>query len=435
MCPSRAVRRGVPSLAALLLLWVSPASAQTPASLERELRVFFDCSDFNCDQDFLTEQVEWVDFVTDRQVADVHVLLTRQSTGAGGIEYTLRFIGRGYFAGRESIMRQTTTPDATADDRRRALARWARIGLAPFAAETPVSTRLSVELAEGEEQQSSAIPADDPWNRWVFRTSLNGWFNGESSYRSLNTFGSISAGRTTAAWKQWISVHGNRSFQAFRVDDTTTVDSRRESYGASTLVVRSISDHWSVGGHSGWSRSTHSNYDASVYGAPAIEYSFFPYAESTSRLLTLLYTFGLRYYDYAERTIYGQLSEPLVQQRLTLAYDVTQPWGSIDASTSASHFVTSLDGESDWPEAQYGLSLGGGAELRVVRGLSLRLNGWTELVRDQIGLPAQGLTPEEILTQQRELATSYRYYGSFGLTYRFGSIFSTVVNPRFDALD
>ena len=54
------------------------------------------------------------------------------------------------------------------------------------------------------------------------------------------------------------------------------------------------------------------------------------------------------------------------------------------------------------------------------------------MVRNQIQLAAGELTEEEILTQQRELATNYRYFASFGLSYRFGSIFSDVVNPRMD---
>ncbi|HET7604058.1 MAG TPA: hypothetical protein VFK36_13630, partial [Gemmatimonadales bacterium] len=52
-------------------------------------------------------------------------------------------------------------------------------------------------------------------------------------------------------------------------------------------------------------------------------------------------------------------------------------------------------------------------------------------VRDQLYLPAAGLTPEEILLQQQELATDYRYFISAGFSYSFGSIFNNVVNPRF----
>jgi hypothetical protein len=36
-----------------------------------------------------------------------------------------------------------------------------------------------------------------------------------------------------------------------------------------------------------------------------------------------------------------------------------------------------------------------------------------------------------VLVNQRQLATSYRYYVFFGVSYTFGSIFSPIVNPRF----
>lgn len=408
---------------------VLPTSAQAPP-LERELRVFFDCPDFHCDQDFLTEEIGWVDFVTDRQVADVHVLVTRQTTAGGGAEYTLRFIGRQHFEGREASLRQITAADATDDDRRRVLARAAKLGLAPFAAETPVADRLTVSLEEGGETVDQA-PQEDPWHGWVFRANLNSFFNGQSSYRYMNAFGSFSASRTTAEWKHSVSVNGSRQHEEFEIDDSTTVESERESYGAGSLLVKSITEHWSVGGNSGWNRSTRNNYDASFTIGPAIEFSFFPYSESTTRLLTLLYTIGPRYYDYNERTIYGRINESLLQQRLTLGYDATQPWGSIDGRLSARHYIVSFGGDSRWADPQYTLSVGGGAEVRVFRGLSLRLDGFTEMVRDQIELAAGDRTPEEILTQQRELATAYRYFGSFGFTYRFGSIYSPVVNPRF----
>jgi hypothetical protein len=39
---------------------------------------------------------------------------------------------------------------------------------------------------------------------------------------------------------------------------------------------------------------------------------------------------------------------------------------------------------------------------------------------------------EEVLLQLRQLATSYSYYVSFGISYRFGSPFNNVVNTRFN---
>ncbi len=101
----------------------------------------------------------------------------------------------------------------------------------------------------------------------------------------------------------------------------------------------------------------------------------------------------------------------------------TQPWGSVDAALDLSQVLS----RPDKTRAQ----LFGNLSLRVVRGLSLDLSGSYARVRDQLALRAGGATPEEVLTQQRALATSYEYYGQVGLSYSFGSVFNPVVNPRF----
>ena len=48
------------------------------------------------------------------------------------------------------------------------------------------------------------------------------------------------------------------------------------------------------------------------------------------------------------------------------------------------------------------------------------------------GVVGQALA--EVLTRQRALATAYRLGGSVGLSFTFGSIYNTIVNPRLDEL-
>jgi hypothetical protein len=77
------------------------------------------------------------------------------------------------------------------------------------------------------------------------------------------------------------------------------------------------------------------------------------------------------------------------------------------------------------------VSLFGNVSLNLFRGLSLNLNTSIDSLRDQITLPREEATSEEVLVNQRQLATSYRYFVFFGVSYTFGSIFSPIVNPRF----
>ena len=76
-------------------------------------------------------------------------------------------------------------------------------------------------------------------------------------------------------------------------------------------------------------------------------------------------------------------------------------------------------------------SLYAGTSVRLLKGLSINFSGSFSSIHDQIALPKRGATQEEVLLQQRNLATSYSYFGYVSLNYTFGSIFNNVVNPRF----
>jgi hypothetical protein len=46
-------------------------------------------------------------------------------------------------------------------------------------------------------------------------------------------------------------------------------------------------------------------------------------------------------------------------------------------------------------------------------------------------LPKAGATRDEVLLRLQELDTNYSYLLGVGVSYSFGSIFNSVVNPRF----
>ena len=78
----------------------SPARAQEPAAAPRStgaISMFLDCRAM-CDEDYMHTEITYVDWVRDRTVADVHALISTLSTGAGGTQYTITFIGLRRFA-------------------------------------------------------------------------------------------------------------------------------------------------------------------------------------------------------------------------------------------------------------------------------------------------------------------------------------------------
>ena len=389
------------------------------------LAVSVDCPGFvpGCDVDFFQTEVAFARFVRDPAGADVAVLITTQETGGGGQRYDLFFQGRRAAAGRVDTLVVQTEPGATDDAQRRALLGRLALGVAGFAARTSLADQLSVAYAAPVAAEAAA-PARDPWNNWVFEISGRGFFNGEQRRSSANTLGSFSASRVTDRWKVSIRPNGSYNRRTFELRDRSTFVNVNASYGVFGRVVRAVSPHWSAAVQGNVQRSTFQNYDARLTGGPAIEYNVFPYTESTRRQLRLSAGLEGEVVAYIDTTLFAETSEVNARQVYGAAAVFAQPWGSTNVGLKASHILTRPD--------KYQLGLNGQIDLRIVRGLNLNVFGNASLIRDQINLPREGATDEDVLTAQRELATGYQYFMGVGLSYTFGSIFNPVVNARFD---
>jgi hypothetical protein len=313
-------------------------------------------------------------------------------------------------------------PGASEDRVRQGLAQRLKLGLVRYVADSPDAARLTVSYAAPEQAQAAA-PARDPWNHWTFRLGGNGFFNGEQTYASRNLFGSVTASRTTEQWKLRVGVNLSESHSRFDIDSVTTYTNTQTSRGVNGLLVRSLGRHLSAGATASASRSTYYNQDLALRIAPAVEYNVYPYAESTRRQLTVRYSVGPVWYDYAEPTIFERTSESRMQQSLLGSVVARQPWGSVNVSVEGAHFLDSF--------RQNRLVMGGGVELNLFRGFSLNVDGSYDRLRDQVYLRAGEASEEEILLRRRQLATGFQYFASVGVSYTFGSRFNTVVNPRF----
>src|SRR4029079_13764031 len=88
--------------AALTLATAAPAAAQAAPPARQMVRLFLDCN--RCDDDYLRKEVTFVDYVRNREDADVHLLVTTQDTGGGGTQFTLKFIGLGRYQGQDQTL-------------------------------------------------------------------------------------------------------------------------------------------------------------------------------------------------------------------------------------------------------------------------------------------------------------------------------------------
>ena len=103
------------------LVYVQPGSAQEVAPTD--VRVFLDCNQRGCDDDYFRERITYVNWMRDRQDSNVHLLVTSEQNGGGGTAYTLAFLGRAEFAGVEDTLTHDAAGVATQDERRAGLAR------------------------------------------------------------------------------------------------------------------------------------------------------------------------------------------------------------------------------------------------------------------------------------------------------------------------
>ena len=378
--------------------------------------VFLDC--WRCDKDFIRTEITYVNYVRAREDADIHILITEQRTGSNGREYTMEFIGQKRFEGVDDSVTYSTLSTDTHDESREKMVEAMKKGLFPFLMKTPLAKHLSVVF----QQKLRPTSVIDPWNFWVFYVSADGRLSGEKSRQYHSIRGNFSASRITPTWKIRMGVSGYFDESIFDYEGET-ITSKSERQTASGLVVRSISDHWSVGGWAGWTHNTYSNQDSVWYAAPAVEYNLFPYGESTRRQLRFLYRLSLTHASYIEETIYAKSSEDLFRQSLAIILSIREPWGNASTSLEGSHYFHDL--------SKNRVQLEGHLGLRLVRGLSLSVHAGYSRIHDQLGLRKGDASLDEILLRRKELATDFDYSLSLGLSYTFGSVYSNVVNPRF----
>lgn len=418
-------------LTVVVLANVSHAAvAQDEPSPSQDVpNVFFDCQTYLCDYDHTRREIPYVNWVRDRQDAEIHVLITALQTGGGGWEFTVEFIGLERFANLRDTLRYTSRNTDTQDEIRNGLTRIVRLGLVPFLTATSVADRLDVTYAPLAEAAATvaATAEDDPWNFWTFELSANGFGNGESQQRFFDGGASVEANRTTDALKLNFDLSGFGSRQEFDVVDTalgldTTYVSTQTSYRFDALAAMSLADHWSAGLRANMSRSSRLNQDLAIRAGPAIEYNLYPYDESTRRQITFEYSVGIAAFNYNELTVYDRLSEVHPTHTLRIGTRVTQPWGSVNLSLTGTQFLHDL--------AKHNVGLFGSVRIRIFRGLSFNVGGSISRIKDQLYISQVGLTPAEVLLEIRNRQTDFRYFGSVGLSFRFGSKFANVVNTR-----
>lgn len=399
-----------------------PEGPQSREETKGPPRIFINCVHTRCYDDYLRAELSFFDFVRDRFVCDIEVLVTHLNTGAGGREYTLSFYGRGRFENKNDTLYFTTRKSDTDDLIRRQIVKSLKQGLVRFVLDSDDMEQVNIEFPARKIQPEGSTVKKDPWNFWVVDVSGNGSVNGESNRQLLSMTTDLRVNRITPKSKFNFHPHYHNQQNSYSVNGNN-IRVRTVDYGVSSLYVRSVSEHWSVGGFYRAFHSIYQNIEFSQSIAPALEYSFFPVSEVTRRQLRWVYQTGLRSLRYIEPTIFDKTREMLPYHQLSGIFGVTQPWGTLSAHLTGYQFLHdrrktrfSFDMDISW---------------RVIEGLSIRANASASLINNQISLARSTIKAEDALLGGRQLPTTFNYRSSLGLSYTFGSINNSVVNPRF----
>lgn len=382
--------------------------------------VFIDYPNVNLN--YVKEQIPIVNYVRDQKEADIHILFTSQRTATGGTYFTLYFIGRNNFKNLKDTINYLTNKSDTEDHLRKKMVNAIKLGLVEYLIQSGLSDEINISFTNSQNE----IKKKDNWNYWLFRTSLNGNFSGQANYKSLYINGSFVANRTTENSKINFSLSSSYNQNKYIYENGTesaSILNITRAHSFSTYYVKSISNNWSWGLWSGIVSSTYANVDVSLYLAPGIEFNIFPYSVSNERQFRIDYQVKHIYNKYIQETIFFKNEEDLWSNSLILTLALIKPWGNMSINATGSNYLNNFN--------LYDLGFSSSLSMELLNGLSINFNVGYSKIQDQISLPLSSETLENLLTQNVQIQTSFNYWGSFGISYSFGSIYNNVVNPRF----
>jgi hypothetical protein len=392
-----------------------------------KIKVYLDCSQTNiCNSDYIRSDINMVDFVRDRQDANVHVLVTTQNSNAGGTKAQLNFIGLHSFQNISDTLIFFNDPTSTEDEQRKKLVQNIKLGLVKYISKSKIGEHLNITYNAKAAGKKDTTKTKDPWNYWVFKTTTYGSFSGSETYKNSSLNASLSANRETEKWKTGIQLSFNKNVDTY-IDTSGKTKFTRKGLDGNFDISKVINKNWAIGMEAGYSNSLFSNVLA-LYGLrPKIEYSIYPYPKYNTERIVFQYLIGPLEYHYYDTTVYFKIKEFLMQQSANVIASFTKPWGAINVGIFYSSYLSDL--------AKNNLNFNGAVSWKITKGLNFALWGNYGLVHDQIALRKGTATRDQLLVRTRELKSNYNYNLGIALSYRFGSILNNFINPAFRGLN
>lgn len=393
-------------------------SQETPKSIE-QLNFFLDC--YDCDFTFVRQELEFVSFVRDPKLADVHILSSSQRTGSGGEKFFLNFIGLNELKGMDYEYEYMADQSETHDEIRQGLLKILKTGILQYYSKTDYFKNINIDLVEKENRIATQI-VDDPWNKWIFRIEAGSDFQKEESQEEFSLGTELQVQKVTEDWKTRIEGSYDTDNENY-YDDGEKIENHQTRTNISANYIKSLSPKWSAGIFGDYNASNFVNTKNSFGLDAGIEYNIFPWDISNRKVFVLRYLAGISNNIYEEITIYDKLKETLYYEALQLELEIIQPWGRIEARMEGRHYF------HDFTKNR--LNFDSQVSVRLTKQLSVYGEIQYGLVHDQMYLPKGNASLEDVLLRRRKMATEFEISAEFGFSFTFGSIYNNVVNERF----
>jgi hypothetical protein len=283
------------------------------------------------------------------------------------------------------------------------------------------------ELSLPRRDGSTLSTLKDPWDYWVLTPELRAEGEGGSGYYFVEASGVLTVRRITASQKLRLRAVYGRRWSGYRLEDASRI--RGDIYGweSRAIYAHSLARRWALGAVVTGRANEFENLAGHVHGGPLVEFNFFPYTENASRQLRIAYQAGIWANWYLERNRAGRAHDFPPYHALSLVADLNQPWGSVQWIGQLNGFLNDKD--------RYRVSTGVVLSLRLFEGFAINLEGEAAYVRDLINLRQRAVSNNELLLWTAQQPTTYTFEFKVALTYAFGSVHNTIVNPRFARVD
>ena len=395
-------------------------------SSQQKLRIFIECNYSNmCNPDYIRNEISITDFVRDPFQADIHIMLINQSTGGAGEKHTLTFIGKKNFALQADTLIFYTNNTATEDEKRIQFVKYLKTGLVQYIIQTSFARYIETTFKPIDSANNN-VAAKDKWKSWAFKVGARINLNGDKNYQQHALGTDINASQVKDEYKTSFGFFRHQSRNVYRYEENgekVELKTRNDFTNITHDYVKSLSPKWSYGYEASYKHSTYDNIQHAYKLSTGIEYNIYPYKLSASKMLLLRYRVNGEKRNYMEETLFGKRKELLLSHDFGVHASYTQNWGSINGSVSWHNYL------HDFSKNHISLDLY--FEIRIVKGLSVSCYSFAGILKDQLQIAKQGASTQEILLRLKALSTSYNYYTSIGINYRFGSALNNIVNPRF----